>query len=251
MTSRRLITAIFIAAFIIGLGWGGHARGMVTGFLIEGADEARYESLTQSYSLTSLLDALGTHFVVDMADGLRHAPLTYPVGLHAFLDAMPMHFIVDMADGLRHAPLVYPAGLQTHFDTMPAHFVIDMADGNRFRGLTYPRTLIGDATPPGEEGTPEIVPAGTGSVKVRWKTNEFSRGTIEYGPVSGQYTQSVAEPLYMKDHELTLTGLAKDSRYYYRISYVDPAGNSGRGVERSFATGAESKQLYLPVTIKR
>ncbi|HRO25038.1 MAG TPA: hypothetical protein PLR07_12175, partial [Promineifilum sp.] len=164
MTTRHYITAIFVAAFMVGLLWGGRARGLAENFLIEGADETRYESLTQSFTLNSLLDALAPHFVVDMADSLRHAPL------------------------------IYPSGLQAYFDALPAHFVLDMADSNRFSSLQYPLALIGDTTPPKEEGTPEIVPTGSGSVKIRWKTNEFSRGTIEFGPQPGQYNRSVSEP---------------------------------------------------------
>jgi hypothetical protein len=221
MTSKRFITAIFIAAFLVGLMWGGRVRGLVSSFLIEGADEARYESLTQSYSLNILLDALGPHFIVDMADGLRHAPLNFP------------------------------SGLQTFFDVMPIHFVIDMADGNRFHAVSYPDTLIGDATPPKEEGTPEIVTAGAGSVKIRWKTNEFSRGTIEFGTQPGQYNQSVSEPLHAKDHELTLTGLPAKGNIYYRITNIDPAGNSGHGPERSFALEGEGRKVFLPLTLDR
>ena len=202
MTTRNAITAIFIAAFLVGLLWGGLVRGLTSSFLIEGADQTRYEFLTPSGALNSLLDALDPHFVVDMADSLRHAPL------------------------------IYPSGLQAYFDALPAHFVLDMADSNRFSTLQYPLTLIGDTTPPREEGTPEIVPTGSGSVKIRWKTNEFSRGTIEFGPQPGQYNRSVSEPLHAKDHELTLTGLPAKGNIYYRITSTDPAGNSGRGPDR-------------------
>ena len=107
------------------------------------------------------------------------------------------------------------------------------------------------ATPPEEEGTPQIVPAGAGSVKIRWKTNEFSRGTIEFGTQPGQYNRSVSEPLHAKSHELILTGLPAKGNIYYRITNIDPAGNSGRGLERSFAMGAEARKLFLPLTLDR
>ena len=221
MTTRRLIPAIAIAIFFVGLLWGGRARGMVASFLIEGADETRNESLTQSFTLNGLLDALGPHFVVDTADSLRHAPLTYPAGLSAYLDALL------------------------------AHFVLDTADANRFAALQYPLTLIGDTMPPQEVGTPEVVPSGANSVKVRWQTNEFSRGTIEYGSQPGQYTGSVAEPLYARTHELVLSGLAAEGTYYYRISHIDPGGNQAHGAERSFTVGAVTAPLFLPMIVDR
>ncbi len=219
MTTKRLLIAVFIAALAVGLFWGGLARGQAASFLIEGADQTRYESLTQSSILSGLLDALRPHFVVDNADSLRHAPL------------------------------VFPWGLQGALDGLPAHFVLDMADSNRFYTLAYPRTLINDTTPPQETQPPAIVPAGSGSVKIRWQTNEFSRGTIEYGPQPGQYTRSASEALHVRDHEVTLTGLAADATTYYRIINSDPAGNSAVSPERSFTTGSTSSSVFLPMTI--
>lgn len=221
MITRRITIAIFSTAFLIGLLWGNEARGLITSFLIEGADQTRYESLTPSVTLNGLLDTLSPHFVVDMADSLRHAPL------------------------------IYPAGLSVYLDTLPTHFVIDMADANRFHALSYPHTLIGDTTPPQEEGTPEIVPAGSGSVKVRWRTDEFSRGTIAYGSQPGQYVHSTTEPLYAKDHELTLTGLPAEGQVYYRNSHTDPAGNTSLGPERTFSLGEEDKVVFLPMITDR
>lgn len=221
MTTRRLIPAIVIAVFLAGLLWGGRARGMVTSFLIEGADQTRYETLTQSFTLNDLLDALGTHFVVDTADSLRHAPLTYPAELQPFLDALPRHF------------------------------VLDTADANRFNALQFPLALIGDTTPPQEVGTPTIIPTGPGSVKITWQTDEFSRGSIAYGPQPGQYTGSVSEPLYARNHELVLSGLAAEGTYYYRISHTDPSGNQAQGVERSFSVGASAVTLFLPMIVDR
>jgi hypothetical protein len=221
MTTKRLLTAVFIAALAVGFLWGGLARGQGPSFLIEGADQTHYESLTQSSVLSSLLDALGPHFVVDNADSLRHAPLLFPWGLHGSLDGLP------------------------------AHFVLDMADSNRFNSLAYPQTLIGDATPPRETTPPAIIPAGNGSVKIRWATNEFSRGTVDFGLQSGQYTRSVAEPLHAKAHEVTLTGLFAGATYYYRITNTDPTGNHAATTERSFTVGASSMSVFLPMTVDR
>lgn len=221
MNHKRLPIAMATAALIVGFLWGGLARGQGSGFLIEGADQTRYESLTQSFTLNGLLDVLGPHFVVDNADSLRHTPLVFPWGLQGALDGLPVHF------------------------------VLDGADSNRFNALTYPQTLIGDTTPPRETTPPVIVPTGNGSVKIRWATNEFSRGMVEVGLLPGQYTRSASEPLHVRNHEVTLTGLAANATTYYRITNTDPTGNSARGLERSFTPGAGSGQLYLPVTIDR
>ncbi len=221
MTTKRLLTATFVAALVVGFLWSGLARGQGAGFLIEGADQTRYESLTQSFTLSGFLDALGSHFVVDNADSLRHAPLVYPWALQGALDGLPVHF------------------------------VLDTADSNRFNTLAYPRTLIADATPPQETEPPVVIPAGGGSVKIRWKTNEFSRGTIEYGPQPGQYTRSVSGPLYVKDHELTLTGIPAEGETYYRITLTDPTGNTARGPERSFSAGPASRSIFLPLALGR
>jgi hypothetical protein len=221
MNHKRFLTAVFVAALIVGFLWGGLALGQGASFLIEGADQTRYQSLTPSFTLNGFFDALGSHFVVDNADSLRHAPLVFPWGLQGALDGLPVHFTVDMADA------------------------------NRFHALAYPKTLIGDATPPQEAGAPTVFPAGGGSVKIRWQTNEFSRGVVEYGPQPGQYTRSVAEPLYVKEHEVTLTGLPAEGVTYYRLTLTDPAGNTRRGPERSFSAAPGSKIVFLPLTIQR
>jgi len=219
MINKRFLTVTLLTALIVGILWSGPARGQGSGFLIEGADQTVYHPLTSSSALNGWLDALRPHFVVDNADSLRHAPL------------------------------VFPWGLQGALDGLPAHFVLDMADSNRFYTLAYPRTLINDTTPPQETQPPAIVPAGSGSVKIRWQTNEFSRGTIEYGPQAGQYTRSASEALHVRDHEVTLTGLAADATTYYRIINSDPAGNSAVSPERSFTTGSTSSSVFLPMTI--
>ncbi len=221
MTTKRLLPAVFIAALIGGILWGGRALGQGSSFLIEGADETRYETLTQSFTLNGLLDALGPHFVVDTADSLRHAPLIYPAGLQPFLDALPRHF------------------------------VLDAADANRFNALQFPLALIGDTTPPQEVGLPTIIPTGPTSIKITWQTNEFSRGTIAYGPQPGQYTGSVAEPLYARNHELVLSGLAAEGTYYYRISHTDPSGNQAQGAEHSFSVGAVAVPVFIPMVVDR
>ncbi len=221
MTTKRLLTIAFVAALVIGIFWSGLVRGQGSGFLIEGADQTVYNALTSSPTLNGWLNTHGPHFVVDMADGLRHAPLVYPGGLHEALNGLP------------------------------THFVLDMADGNRFAALAYPQTLIGDTTPPRETEPPSTTPGGAGSVKIRWQTNEFSRGTIEYGTAPGQYNRTVTEPLYVKNHELTLGGLTTGQTYYYRLANTDPAGNIAHGPERSFSAGQTGNSVFLPMAIDR
>ena len=221
MKKKCYLLVLMLAALGITLLGGGLARGQGSSFLIEGADQTRYESLTQSFTLNGLLDALGPHFVVDTADSLRHAPLTYPAELQPFLDALPRHF------------------------------VLDTDEANRFNALQFPLALIGDTTPPQEVGTPTIIPTGTTSVKITWQTNEFSRGTIAYGPQPGQYTGTVSEPLYARNHELVLSGLAAEGTYYYRISHTDPSGNQAQGAEHSFSVGAVASPVFIPMIIDR
>lgn len=221
MNSKRLFAVLFLTALAIGILWSGPARSQGSSFLIEGADQTVYHAMTSSSALNGWLDALGPHFVVDNADSLRHAPL------------------------------VFPWGLQGALDGLPAHFVLDMADSNRFNALTYPRTLINDTTPPRETQPPAIVPAGSSSVKIRWQTNEFSRGKIEYGLLPGQYNWTVTEPLHVKDHEVTLGGLATGQTYTYRLTNTDPTGNVARGPERTFSVGQTSNSVFLPMAIDR
>jgi hypothetical protein len=53
------------------------------------------------------------------------------------------------------------------------------------------------------------------SVIVRWRTDVPASSEVRFGTTPGSLTGSVSEPPFVTDHEIELTGLFPDTRYYY------------------------------------
>ncbi len=61
-----------------------------------------------------------------------------------------------------------------------------------------------------QKGTPT-------SVVVRWRTDAESDSRVRYGTDPGDLSMSVDDPAPTTEHELTLTGLSPDTKYYYSV----------------------------------
>lgn len=163
----------------------------------------------------------------------------------------PDTFIIENADATSTLNLAASSSLGSLLNSVLPRAVLEFSDDNRIENFIYPALLLNDSTPPREASAPQLTSAGPGQVMIRWETNEFCRGAIEYGTQPGQYNRSMVEPLFVKNHEVTLTGLAVSSTYFYRTICTDPAGNHAAGAERSFSAGATSSSVFLPMTVDR
>jgi hypothetical protein len=61
------------------------------------------------------------------------------------------------------------------------------------------------------------------SIVVKWVSEEKSLGTVYFGLSENQLDRSVSDSGEFKTHEVTLTGLDADTRYYYRVESADGA----------------------------
>ncbi len=66
---------------------------------------------------------------------------------------------------------------------------------------------------------------------ISWQTNEFTRGAVEYGEDKKYINVTPWEYSYSREHRVTLKGLKKGRRYYYRIILKDVFGNMIRSSE--------------------
>jgi chitodextrinase len=57
---------------------------------------------------------------------------------------------------------------------------------------------------------------------------------VKYGMNSTAYTALGIDVLFVKDHEITLTGLSPDTTYYFLVKSTDQSGNSAESSEYSF-----------------
>lgn len=55
------------------------------------------------------------------------------------------------------------------------------------------------------------------AVSVRWRTSIAATGKVKYGTTFGVYTDSVQHTTSLTEHELRITGLLADTKYYYSV----------------------------------
>ncbi|MCH7534787.1 MAG: metallophosphoesterase, partial [Bacteroidetes bacterium] len=56
------------------------------------------------------------------------------------------------------------------------------------------------------------------SVIVRWRTDSATKGIVNYGTALGALNSSVSDTVVNTDHELLITGLTPNTKYYYDIA---------------------------------
>lgn len=73
-----------------------------------------------------------------------------------------------------------------------------------------------------QSGTPS-------SMVVRWRTDIASDSRVRYGPAPGSLTSTAGNPTVSTEHEVEITGLAPNTRYYYSIgtTLMTLAGGDG------------------------
>src|SRR5678815_2311931 len=68
---------------------------------------------------------------------------------------------------------------------------------------------------------------------MRWRTNLAHIGRVWYGSAPGALTSFVNETASVTDHEVRLTGLAPNTRYYY-----------GVGTDGGLLAGGDAKSFF-------
>jgi chitodextrinase len=79
-----------------------------------------------------------------------------------------------------------------------------------------------------------VISLANNSAKVTWKTDAFADSMLKYGVNSTAYTELSVDELFVKDPEITLTGLSPDTTYYFVVNSTDQSGNSAESSEYSF-----------------
>ena len=55
------------------------------------------------------------------------------------------------------------------------------------------------------------------AVNIRWRTNIASKSRVQLGTVSGTYPITVSDAVVLTEHEVRVTGLTPDTKYFYRF----------------------------------
>jgi hypothetical protein len=73
------------------------------------------------------------------------------------------------------------------------------------------------------------------SIRVRWRTDVFEDSRVLFGTDPANLSSEVVDPLLVVDHEVELTGLQPETRYYYAIGNNDEI-LAGADLEHYFET---------------
>jgi hypothetical protein len=203
------------------------------GIIVSGADTTRQVNVgSLDPGLGAVAGSARPRVVMENANAQRQEPLAIPSSaLQGLFSQVQPRVTFQFANSSRYASLASPPGaLQNLFSAVRPRVVFDAANTSRSAALTYPVALIGDATQPQISA---IAASRQGSTAtVNWTTDEFADSAVLYGTQSGNLTQTISDPLYVKQHQMTLTGLASGVAYYYQVRSVDRSGNVALSQER-------------------
>lgn len=184
--------------------------------------------------------------IVNDADSVWESPTNISQDLINSTNGIGPRFIVQSANTIQFYNLIgMPDELQNLLQQTLNKFTILGANSNYTYLLQYPTELIGDTTPPLASGITAV--PGNGTTLITWITDEFANSEVRYGTQSGVYSSTIVDPLYVKEHSVTLAGLVAGITYYYQIRSTDQSGNMFQSQEYSFTA---QSSVYLPVIVR-
>src|SRR6202040_3486529 len=77
------------------------------------------------------------------------------------------------------------------------------------------------------------------SSQVVWTTNVPANSSVDYGTTPAYGNSTPADATMVTSHQVTLSGLAAGTTYYYQVNSTDSKGNHGHGGNK-FNTGGFS-----------
>ena len=84
--------------------------------------------------------------------------------------------------------------------------------------ITFDLQLLGnDAFSPGLSRGPYLQMGGQTSLNIRWRTSAAENTRVEIGTVFGTYPTVFSNASNITEHEISITGLSADTKYWYRI----------------------------------
>ncbi|MFN8486508.1 MAG: hypothetical protein U0350_02885 [Caldilineaceae bacterium] len=215
-----------------------------SGIIVNGAHTVRTVDTISSPTLNNLLGGVQARIVTQYANNLRDLPLrSVPTPLQTLLGGVAQRIVTQYANSVRHADLVaLPALFQDLLASVSARIVFEYANGNRQFALGYPRALLNDTVPPVINN---FANTNAGGAKITWNTDEFAHCIVHYGTQSGNYTGTLTEALYAKQHEATLADAVAGITYYVQLECTDQSDNTARSSEFNFTVVTKRFQ-FLP-----
>jgi len=96
-------------------------------------------------------------------------------------------------------------------------------EDNNFANITCEPEV--DATAPEFVEGPYVTNITFDSATICWKTDELSKGSVEYGERFGEYDGGAKSPVLSTEHAVILDDLNENTVYHYRVEIWDENGN--------------------------
>jgi acid phosphatase type 7 len=130
-------------------------------------------------------------------------------------------------DGNTPQTTTLPAGSLLEGDNVIAVEIHQSATNSS--DITFSLELIGNSGQASATLTrgPYLNMGNESAVTVRWRTNTATDSRIEVGTVHGTYTLSATNPASVTEHEVRITGLDADTKYFYSFGSSTQVLQSG------------------------
>lgn len=185
------------------------------------ANPAAYFRTTFTISDTSVVNYLDLDYVRD--DGI----VIYVNGTEVHRNNMPAGTITNATyasstvgnsdEGAWNNQVIVTQGLLHQGKNVIAARVHQRNAGSSDVGFDL-RFQTKETITPSLTRNPYIQNTTDNSVVVMWRTNVPTTGAVRYGTVHGTYSSLVDSSGFKEDHEIKISGLAPDTKYYYHLS---------------------------------
>lgn len=159
-------------------------------------------------------------FIIDKADAQIVLGVQPSQNLNSLIGNVINHFLLDRADGRFDTTVgLLPDALQGLANQVRIHYIVDRADKNMVVNPLYPALLINDHTPP--VIIKNIVTTSGGAQILVIETDEFTTIEVLYGFSSGNYPNSLKDPLYKFQHQLVLPSISAGQVLFVLVRAAD------------------------------
>src|SRR2546430_1219231 len=88
----------------------------------------------------------------------------------------------------------------------------------------------------------------TSSSQVIWTTNVPANSSVDYGTTTAYGNSTPVDPTMVTSHQVTISGLAAGTTYYFQVNSTDSKGNHGHGGNKFNTPGFSLSGTITPTT---
>src|SRR5438874_1833541 len=88
----------------------------------------------------------------------------------------------------------------------------------------------------------------TSSSQVVWTTNVPANSSVDYGTTTAYGNSTPVDPTMVTSHQVTISGLAAGTTYYFQVNSTDSKGNHGHGGNKFNTPGFSLSGTITPTT---